>query len=305
MRFTCWTGLWTRRGPPTPSPRGVIYELAVCHGRTSERLPCRNPSTMSRFSSVFLQTPQHQVYSKISVFAHVLALALSQKQTVGLSSVCVRACVCVCVCVGPGDVWIFVTVDRLRHSRWAGESDGRQGGLVTLQSRAAKKKKNVWRTSLVSPTSTAIAAFQFSPGELETGLDELVYSSTKQYSNHPGLDRTPFQTTQTTCLPSFVDIWRLQEERMLVFWSASTRKPFSLTLSSCLGGSAFCDSFPIIKALNFPHRSMSDGGRERQRERERGQKEKKKKQESEMETKRKWADYNAEIARVGFYNPSI
>ena len=141
VRFTCWTGLWTRRGPPTPSPRGVIYELAVCHGRTSERLPCRNPSTMSRFSSVFLQTPQHQVYSKISVFAHVLALALSQKQTVGLSSVCVRACVCVCVCVGPGDVWIFVTVDRLRHSRWAGESDGRQGGLVTLQSRAAKKKK--------------------------------------------------------------------------------------------------------------------------------------------------------------------
>ena len=241
--------------------------LSGCHAET--RQPCLG------FHLCFYKHRNTKFTAK-SACLHMFWLWLCHKNKPSVYHlfVCVR--VCVCVCVGPGDVWIFVTVDRLRHSRWAGESDGRQGGLVTLQSRAAKKKKNVWRTSLVSPTSTAIAAFQFSPGELETGLDELVYSSTKQYSNHPGLDRTPFQTTQTTCLPSFVDIWRLQEERMLVFWSTSTRKPFSLTLSSCLGGSAFCDSFPIIKALNFPHRSMSDGGRERQREREREGKKKKK-----------------------------
>lgn len=42
-------------------------------------------------------------------------------------------------------------------------------------------------------------------------------------------------------------------------------KALSLTLSSCLGGSAFCDSFPIIKALNFPHCRMSDARKEKKK----------------------------------------
>lgn len=47
-----------------------------------------------------------QVYTKISVFAHVLALALSQKQAVILSSAC--------VCAVDWQHWIVVTVDGLQ-----------------------------------------------------------------------------------------------------------------------------------------------------------------------------------------------
>lgn len=71
--------------------------LSGCHAETCQ--PCLH----FHLRSTNIAT---QVYSKISMFAHVLAL--SQKQTVSLSSVC--------VCVLGRGRWIFVTVDRLRHS---------------------------------------------------------------------------------------------------------------------------------------------------------------------------------------------
>lgn len=52
-----------------------------------------------------------------------------------------------------------------------------------------------------------------------------------------------------------------EEERMAGVFEHKHTKALSLTLSSCLGRSAFCDSFPIIKALNFPHCRMLDGER--------------------------------------------
>lgn len=74
--------------------------LNGCHAETCQ--PCLSFHLRSTNTAT-------QVYSKISMFAHVLALALSQKQTVSLSTVC--------VCVLGWGRQIFVSVDHLRHSR--------------------------------------------------------------------------------------------------------------------------------------------------------------------------------------------
>ena len=129
-----------QEGPPNPQSEGC-YLWACSLPRTD-------------FWAAAMQKPVNHVSVFICVSTNTATPSLQQNQRVCTCSgsgsvtktnrrfiICLCACVCVCVCVGPGDVWIFVTVDRLRHSRWAGESDGRQGGLVTLQSRAAKKKK--------------------------------------------------------------------------------------------------------------------------------------------------------------------
>lgn len=74
--------------------------LSDCHAETCQ--PCLGFHLRSTNTAT-------QVYTKISMFAHVLGLALPQKQTVSLSSVG--------ACVLDRGRWIFVTGDRLRHSR--------------------------------------------------------------------------------------------------------------------------------------------------------------------------------------------
>lgn len=93
--------------------RSVIYEfsqaaadglLSCCHTETCQ--PCLGFHLRSTNTAT-------QVYSKISMFAHVLALP--QKQTVSLLSVC--------VCMLGLGRWKLVTVDCVWHSLWTGESD--------------------------------------------------------------------------------------------------------------------------------------------------------------------------------------
>lgn len=90
--------------------RSVIYEFAVCCGWTSERLPCRNLSTMSRFSSAFYK------HSNTSLQRNQHVCTCSGSGSVTKTNCQFIICLCVCACQAGGR-WIFVTVDRLRHSR--------------------------------------------------------------------------------------------------------------------------------------------------------------------------------------------
>lgn len=85
--ITCWTGFFRLR------PREVFLFMSLqsaadgllngCHAETCQACLGFHPRSTNTAT---------QVYSKISVFAHVRALALSQKQTVSLSSACECAC---------------------------------------------------------------------------------------------------------------------------------------------------------------------------------------------------------------------
>ena len=105
--------------------------FAVCCGRTSERLPCRNLSTMSRFSSAFYK------HSNTSLQQNQHVCTCSGSGSVSKTNCQFIICLCASAC-DVGDVgylllWIVYDIP----AEW--ESDEKQTCILT--SKAAAKKK--------------------------------------------------------------------------------------------------------------------------------------------------------------------
>lgn len=132
--------------------------LSDCHAQTCQ--PCLGFHLRSTNTAT-------QVYSKISMFAHVLAPALSQKQTVSSSSLCV----CVSGC---GYLLLWIIYD-----------------IPTEQERAMRSlhEKQLSGTFLVSPILIQLHCFK--SALLNSNRPRCTCIQNHAISHHPCLDLTP------------------------------------------------------------------------------------------------------------------